>query len=125
MSYGAIATQISRGGVKVGRSTVQMTCKREIERVDNVSKPRCGAPRVITEEERDRMIDIVDNEDPFIKWRDLTRVCENAHERSVRRLFQDMNRRKWKSLERPHLEPHQAAARLLWAQTYQHFTPLE
>ena len=69
------------------------------------------------------MYDIVEHDDPFIKWRDLTRVCETAHERSVRGLFADMNRRKWRCLTRPHLKPEHAAKRLLWAQTYEHFQP--
>ena len=45
--YGKIAVQVSRLGRHISRSTVQTTCKREIERVDNASKPRSGRPRVI------------------------------------------------------------------------------
>ena len=67
MSYGKIAVQVSRLGRVVNRSAVQATCHREIERVDNASKPRTGRPRVISEEERDKMYDIVKHEDPFIK----------------------------------------------------------
>jgi transposase len=83
MSFGKIAAQVSRLDVVVSKSTVQTTCQREIDRVDNASKPRSGAPRVITEEERDMMFDIILHHDPYIKWRDLTRECETAHERSV------------------------------------------
>ena len=66
MSYGKIATQVSRLGRVIIRSTVQTTCKREIERDDNASKPRIGRPRVISEEERDQIYDIIEHEDPFI-----------------------------------------------------------
>ena len=104
-SYGEIAIQVSRFGDRVSQSTVQTTCNREIERVDNASKPRSGRPRVITEEERDQMYDIVEHDDPFIKWRDLACVCETAHERSVRRVFADMHRRKWRCYKRLLLPP--------------------
>ena len=123
MSYGKIAVQVSRLGVVVSRSTVQTTCRREIERDDNVTKPRSGRPRVISEEERDIMYDIVEHDNPYIKWRDLTRVCETAHERSVRRLFADINRRKWRCHKRPILLLEHAAARLIWAKAYKHFQP--
>jgi hypothetical protein len=87
MSYDKIATQVSRLGRVVSRYTVRTTCKREIERYDNVSKPQLSWPRVILEEERDLMYNIVEHEDPYIKWRDLTQVCESVHERLVRQLF--------------------------------------
>jgi transposase len=67
MSYGKIAAQVSRLRREVSWYTVRTTCEREIERVDNASKPRTGRPRVILEEERDKMYDIVEHEDPFIK----------------------------------------------------------
>ena len=66
-SYGRIAAQVSRLGVVVSRSTVQTTCQREIDRVDNASRPRSGAPRAITEVERDMMMDIVLHQNPYIK----------------------------------------------------------
>jgi transposase len=67
MSYGKIAAQVSRLGREISRYTVRTTCEREIERVDNASKPRTGRPRVISEEERDQMYDIVEHDNPFIK----------------------------------------------------------
>jgi hypothetical protein len=101
---------------------VQTTCQREIEYVGNASKLRSGRPRVITGEEQDTMYDIVEHGDPYIKWRDLTQVWENAHKRSVRWLFTDINRRKWRCHKRPHLEAEHAAARYAWAIRYRHFT---
>ena len=95
-----MAAQVSR----FGETILQTTRKSEIERVDNSSKPRSGRPSVITEEERNLMYDIANHEDPYIKWRDLVRTCESAHERSVRRLFADMNRRKWRCHCRLYLE---------------------
>jgi hypothetical protein len=40
------------------------------------------------------MLEIVEFDDPFIKWRDLIRVCENAKERAVRKLMLEMGYRK-------------------------------
>jgi hypothetical protein len=85
-----------------------------------VPLPRSGAPHAIIEEERDTLVDIVENENPFITWCDLTGEMESAGEPyyvvpSLRRLFADMNCRKWKNLQRPHLTDIQARARLRWA----------
>jgi transposase len=71
------------------------------------------------------MYDIIEHEDPFIKWRDLTRECETAHESTIRRLFADLRRRKWRYLKRPHLTQEHADQRLAWAQTYEHFSVLD
>jgi transposase len=113
-----MAAQVSRFGETISRSTIQTTRKREIESIDNSSKPRSGRPRVITEEERDLMYDIVNHEDPYIK---LVRICESAHERSVCRLFADMNRRKWRCHCQLYLEEKHAEAHLNWAVQYRHF----
>ena len=83
MCYGNIAAQVSHLGVVVNRPIVQTTRRREIDRVDNVTKPRSGRPRVNTNQERDQAVDIIQNDDPFTKWRDLIRACELAHEKSV------------------------------------------
>ena len=111
-SYGKIAAQVSRLGDIISRSTVQTICRREIKRVNNQSRPRPGTPRVITEVERDMMMDIILYQDPYIKWRDLARECETAHERSIRRLFADLYMRKWRSMKRPFLTQEHADKRL-------------
>ena len=67
------------------------------------------------------MYDIAKHEDPFIKWRDLAQVYETTHERSVRRLFADMNRPKWRCYKQLHLEAEHATARYPWAIRYRHF----
>jgi hypothetical protein len=67
MSYGKIAAQASRLGREVSRYTVRTTCEREIEHVDNASKPQTGRPRVISEEERDQMYNIIEHDISFIK----------------------------------------------------------
>src|SRR5271165_1172206 len=40
-------------------STIASTCQKERKRLNNVSKPRCRALRVITEEERDSLLQTV------------------------------------------------------------------
>lgn len=110
---------------EIPRSTIRYTCGKEKERLQQRSKPRLGQPRKITEDERDRMLEIVEFDDPFIKWRDLTRTCENAKERAVRKLMSEMGYRKWRTKKRPHLTAAHAAARLQWARKYEQFTPQE
>jgi hypothetical protein len=83
LSYGKIAAQVSRLGDVISKSTVATTYQKQKDRVDNVSRPRSRAPRVITEVERDIMMDNVLHQDLYVKWRDLTRECETACERLV------------------------------------------
>ncbi len=97
----------------------------EHKRVNQVSLPRSGAPRKITEDERDRMVEIVLFNDPFIKWRDLAHECETARQETVRKFMSEIRYRKWRNLKRPHIKPEHAAKRLQWALDYQHFTPYD
>jgi hypothetical protein len=52
-----------------------------------VPLPRSGAPHAIIEEERDTLVDIVENENPFITWCDLTGEMESAGEPFLRGPF--------------------------------------
>lgn len=74
-------------------STIVSTCRREHDRVDQKSKPRSGTPRKITEDERDRMVEILKFKDPDIKWKDLTKECENAAVTTVRKLMSEVRGR--------------------------------
>jgi len=120
-SLGWSYDRIKKKHPEIPKSTIGDTCRNEARRINQASQPRSGAPRVIDDETRDHLVDIVDNINPDIKWRDLTRET-SAHQRSVQRLFHDMGRRKWKKLSRPELLPEHAQRRLDWASTYQTFT---
>jgi DDE superfamily endonuclease len=102
-------------------STIAYTCRKERERLNNVSKPRCGAPRVITEEERDSLLETV-LLTPELSYEALrAQECPNASVRAMKQLLQEMNIRKWIRLKRPALSVAHAGLRLTWAQRYRHF----
>lgn len=73
-------------------STIVSTCRREHDRVDQKSKPRSGPPKKITEEDRDRMAEIL-KLDPNITWKDLSKECEKAGVTTVRKLMSEVRRR--------------------------------
>jgi transposase len=73
-------------------STIVSTIKREHDRVGQKSKPRSGAPKAITQEERDRMAEKL-KLDPNITWKDLSKECENASVTTVRKLMSEFRRR--------------------------------
>lgn len=59
-----------------------------------------------------------------IKMRDLLEsVDEAVKERSIRRLENEMGRRKWRQLGRPELSEIHARKCLAWAREYEFFTP--
>jgi len=102
-------------------STIRDTCRKEAERLNNFSKPQLGAPRVITEEERDSLLETVILT-PKISYEALrAQECPNASMRAMKQLLQEMNIRKWIRLKRPALTPKHAGLRLTWAQRYRHF----
>ena len=68
------------------------------------------------------MVEIILFDDPFIKWRDLARECENAKQKTVRKFMSKLRYRKWQNLKRPHLKPEHVIKRLQWAREYQHYT---
>lgn len=73
-------------------STIVSTIKREHDRVGQKSKPRSGAPKIITQEERDRMAEKL-KLDPNITWKELSKECENASVTTVRKLMSEFRRR--------------------------------
>ena len=102
-------------------STIASTCQKERERLNNVSKPRCGAPRVITEEERDSLLETVLLTPELLYEALRAQECPNASIRAMKQLLQEMNIRKWIRLQRPALSVAHAGLRLTWAQRYRHF----
>jgi transposase len=89
-------TQILRIYPELKLSTIKLTIKHERLRVDNVSRPRPGRSRILSEEQRDRVYDIVSYKDPHIKMRDLLREVDNAvKKRTMQTLLREMNLKKW------------------------------
>ncbi|KAH6879841.1 hypothetical protein B0T10DRAFT_372595, partial [Thelonectria olida] len=59
-------------------STIKTTCRREAKRgSENQSLPRSGAPRKLSEEQRDQIYDTVTS-NPHITQRDLLESVDNA-----------------------------------------------
>lgn len=122
-SLGFSHARIHKLHPEVPLGTIKTTLRREATRVDNQSNKRSGAPRRLTEEQRDQIYDTVTHEDPHISHRDLlASVSHVVKERSIRRLLRELGRRKWRQLKRPQLTEEQAAARLAWAKRYEHYT---
>jgi hypothetical protein len=70
--------------------------------------PRSGAPRVISEDERDALVEAVEAT-PEISFLALQQQeAPNASVRTVRHLFQEMHMRKWIRLKRPALSADHA-----------------
>ncbi|RYC77209.1 hypothetical protein BFJ63_vAg19917, partial [Fusarium oxysporum f. sp. narcissi] len=74
--------------------TIKTTLRREAQRgADNISLPRSGAPRKLTEEQRDQIYDTVTT-DPHITMRDLLDSVDNAVKlRSLRYLLRTQKAR--------------------------------
>lgn len=62
----------------------------ERDRVEQKTKPRAGAPRKVTEDERDRMVEILKFKNPDIKWTELSEECENAAVSTERHLMSEV-----------------------------------
>jgi transposase len=107
------------------KSTVHYTIRKERERNEKQeSLPRPGAPRVILEEQRDRIYDTV-TMNPAITYEALQyQEAPEASVRTIRKLLHDMNIRKWACLKRLALTADHAQQRLIWANQYFHFTYL-
>lgn len=104
-------------------STIRTTCQREASRINNCSRPRPGAPRKLTEEQRDQIYDTVTYQNPHISHKDLLVSVDNAvKERSLRYLLRELGRRKWLQLKRPMLTEDHARQRREWVEHYEHFT---
>src|ERR1700722_74532 len=100
-SIGWSYPQIHRKHPEIPLSTIGDTCRNEAKRLNNTSKPRSGAPRVITEDERDSLLETV-TITPEMSYNALqAQEAPNASIRSVKRLLQEMNIRKLARLKRP------------------------
>ena len=103
-------------------STLKTTVNREKDRENNVSKPRSGAPKKLTEEDAECIRARI-RADPHSKYDDLlAEVNWKVKRRSIQRLLGLENMRKWRQRKRPYIEDYHAIQRLIWARRYEHFT---
>ncbi|KAJ5104253.1 hypothetical protein N7532_004782 [Penicillium argentinense] len=103
-------------------STIRYSIIKERERHEGVSKPRSGRPKKLSEAEKDRLLNAIHG-DPKIQYEDLlAEVDYKVKKRSIQRLLNAENMRKWRCLWRPYLTDEHAAKRLAWAYRYRYFT---
>ncbi|KAJ5493597.1 hypothetical protein N7463_009684 [Penicillium fimorum] len=77
----------------------------------------------LTEADKDRLLNAIHG-DPKITAEDmLTEVNHKVKYRSIQRLLNAENMRKWRCSWRPFLKEEHALKRLQWAHRYRHFTP--
>lgn len=70
--------------------TIASTCKREHDRVGQKSKPRSGAPRKLTEDKRDRMVEIPKFREPDFKSMNQNKKCGRAVMLTLRELMSEV-----------------------------------
>lgn len=88
-----------------------------------VSKPRSGRPKKLTEEDKQRLLNVIED-NPRVTHEDLlSEVSHKVKIDSIRRLLNCENLRKWRCSWRPYLTEEHAQKRLRWAVRYRHFTP--
>ncbi|KAJ6168001.1 hypothetical protein N7497_000844 [Penicillium chrysogenum] len=104
-------------------STIGYTLRKERERRDNHNLLRTGRPRILTENDRDRLYDCIQQDLHTIYKDMIAEVDFKVKRESIRRLLNEMGLRKWRQKSRPELMPEHAAKRLAWARRYEHFTP--
>jgi len=93
-SIGWSYNQIHTKHPEISKSTIASTCRQESKRINNVSQPRPGPKRVISEEQRDLLYDTATST-PSVSYESLQEeIVPNASIRSIKRLFQEMNLRK-------------------------------
>lgn len=118
-------SQIHREYPGIPISSIKYTVQQANKRADNLSLPRSGRPRKLSEEERDQIFDSIHG-NPMITHDDLLADLDHKIAKSsLRRLLYEMDLRKWKQLERPELSDACAIKRLRWAREYEHYTPAD
>jgi transposase len=122
-SIGFSANRIHKIHPEIPLGTIRTTIRRESQRDDNTTRVRSGRPRILSEEDRDHIYDIVAHQNPHVKMRDLCReVSDKAKKRTMQRLLREMNLRKWLQIKRPALTETQVRARMTWAINHQAYT---
>ena len=94
-SIGYGAKRIAKIHPEIPFNTIRTTLRREALRLENHSRPRSGAPKKLTEEQRDHVYDIITHQNPHISTADLLEEVDHAvKERSLRYLLREMGRRR-------------------------------
>lgn len=95
----------------IPRSTIQYTLTQESKRQKQESLPRPGQPRKITEDDRDHIYDIIQQQ-PSVLTDDLLKELDfKVHRQSIWRLTHELGLRKWRKMQRPTLTPLHAEKR--------------
>lgn len=109
----------------ISYSTIRNTIKKEISRNDQRSCYRSGQPKKLSPQQEADLLRKIE-EDNHIKMRELHESVQTcASVTTVRRLFRDIHKKKWRQRERPELQPIHAEKRLEWARRYSSFTPTD
>lgn len=103
-------------------ATLKTTVQRERKRERNTTLPRPGRPRKLSDNDKERVIDLIE-ENPRVKCEDLlAEVDHKVCRMSIWRLLRESNKRKWRCLRRPELSPEIAEKRLAWALRWRYQT---
>lgn len=96
----------------ISYSSVRYTVKKEASRRDQRSQYRSGQPKKLSPEQERELIQKT-QQDEHIKMRELHEaVQECASRTTVRSLFRNIHKRKWRQRERPEIQPIHAEKRL-------------
>lgn len=97
-------------------NTIKSTIRLEKIRKDNATRVRSGAPRKLTEEQRDYIYDITTHINPHATTRDLLEEVDyTVKETTMRKLLNEMGKRRWLQKKRPMITTEHAEKRMLWA----------
>lgn len=84
------ASKIHQKYLTIPVSTIKSTIRRESIREDNKTLPRSGAPRKLTEEQRDHIYDLVQT-NPQITLNELVEAVDGVVQKpSIQRLLSEM-----------------------------------
>ena len=107
-------------------SIIRDTIKKEQARgVNQCSKPRSGAPEKLTDEDKEKLLNLT-IQNPHIQYEALRNAVDNRVTiRTIQNMFYQLNKRKWKQRKRPEISVLNAQKRLAWALRYDNYTPLQ
>lgn len=98
-------TRLSERFPDIPVGTMKSTVRRESARENNVTKPRPGAPKKLTEDDLARIKQRI-LEDPHVTIKDLLAVVDfKCHRRSIQRLLQTDEMRKGQQHQPPDIKP--------------------
>jgi transposase len=91
---------------------IRYTIKKESERRDGMLKPRPGRLKKLTKADKDRILNAIHGDPKIIAEDLLTKVDHKVKYRSIQRLLNAENLRKWRCSWRPFLKEEHALKRL-------------